>query len=541
MKDDSIEGIYDTLKDSAIISKSAGGIGLSVHNIRAKGAYIAGTNGESSGLVPMLRVFNNTARYVDQGGNKRPGAMAIYIEPWHADIMEVLKLRNNTGIEEERARDLFYALWVPDLFMKRVEQNATWTLMSPDECPDLPSCHGEEFEALYEKYERNGKGRHVINAQTLWFEILRAQSETGMPYMLYKDACNKKSNQQNLGTIQSSNLCTEIIEYSSSSETAVCNLASIALNTMVTSTGTFDLPMLRRVASQLVFNLNKVIDTTCYPTKEAKYSNLKNRPIGIGVQGLADTFCMLKMAFDSEEAAVLNKSIFETIYYGAVEASVTLAERDRPYDSYEGSPASKGQLQFDLWGVEPFGQWDWDGLKQRMAKAGLRNSLLVAPMPTASTAQILGNNEAIEPFTSNIYARRVMAGEFQMLNRYLMQELIELGLWDETMKSEIIRHKGSVQAIESIPLQVRLRYKTVWEISQKTLIDMAVDRGAYICQSQSFNVHMEDPTSEKLTSMHFYGWRKGMKTGMYYLRTKAASAPLQFTIAATPECTVCSS
>ena len=491
MQEDSIEGIYETLKTCAMISKTAGGIGLSVHNIRAKGSYIAGTNGVSNGLVPMLRVFNNTARYVDQGGNKRPGAFAAYLEPWHADVFDFLDLKKNTGVDEIRARDLFYALWVPDLFMKRVEANGKWTLMCPHECPGLSDCWGAEFEALYTKYEAEGKGK-VIDAQKLWFAILDAQTETGTPYMLYKDACNGKSNQQNLGTIHCSNLCTEIVEYSSPEEVAVCNLASIAVNEFVdTAKGVYDFKELHRVAKIVTRNLNKIIDLNYYPVPEAEKSNMKHRPIGIGTQGLADAFILMRLPFESAEAKTLNKQIFETLYHAAAEASMELAKEEGPYKSYEGSPMSEGRMQFDLWGVEPTDLYDWASLKAEIKEHGVRNSLLLAPMPTASTAQILGNNESIEPYTSNIYTRRVLSGEFQVVNKHLLKDLVEAGVWNDKTKEQLIINRGSVQ---SLPIKQELKdlYKTVWEISQKTLIDMAADRGAFICQSQSFNVHIAE-------------------------------------------------
>eukprot|EP00127_Corallochytrium_limacisporum_P006912 Clim_evm27s237 gene=Clim_evmTU27s237 len=533
MKDDSIEGIYDTLKTCAMISKTAGGIGLNVHCIRARGSYIAGTNGYSNGLVPMLRVYNNTARYVDQGGNKRPGAFAMYLEPWHADIFDFLDLRKNTGKDEVRARDLFYAMWIPDLFMKRVEENGSWTLMCPHECPGLDDVWGEEFEALYTKYEQEGKGMQTIEAQKLWFAILESQVETGTPYMLYKDACNRKSNQQNLGTIKCSNLCTEIVEYSSPDEVAVCNLASLALNMYVEQTSEgpkYNFDKLRQVTKVVTKNLNRIIDVNYYPVKEAERSNMRHRPVGLGVQGLADAFILMRMPFDSDEARHLNKQIFETIYYGALEASSELAAIEGTYETYEGSPASKGQLQYDLWGVTPTELWDWSVLKEKIAKTGLRNSLLVAPMPTASTAQILGNNEAFEPYTSNVYQRRVLSGEFQIVNQHLLKDLTELGLWNDDMRNQIIAHNGSIKNIPGIPQDIKDLYKTVWEISQRKLIDMAADRGAFIDQSQSFNVHIGEPNFGKLTSMHFYAWKKGLKTGMYYLRTRPAVDAIKFTV-----------
>ncbi|KAL5223571.1 hypothetical protein ABZP36_010210 [Zizania latifolia] len=549
MKDDSIEGIYDTLKECAVISKSAGGIGVSVHNIRATGSYIRGTNGTSNGIVPMLRVFNDTARYVDQGGGKRKGAFAVYLEPWHADICEFLDLRKNHGKEEHRARDLFYALWVPDLFMQRVQNNEEWSLFCPNEAPGLADCWGDEFENLYKKYEREGKAKKVVPAQTVWFDILKAQIETGTPYMLYKDTCNRKSNQQNLGTIKSSNLCTEIIEFTSPTETAVCNLASIALprfvrekdvpieshpSKLVGSTGSknryFDFDKLAEVTSTITYNLNKIIDINYYPVETAKRSNMRHRPIGIGVQGLADTFILLGMPFDSPEAQQLNKGIFETIYYHALKASADLAAKEGPYETYEGSPVSKGILQHDMWNVVPSDRWNWPALRSNIAKVGLRNSLLVAPMPTASTSQILGNNECFEPYTSNIYSRRVLSGEFVVVNKHLLHDLTEMGVWTPALKNKIIYEDGSVQKMTEIPDDLKAIYKTVWEIKQKTLVDMAVDRGCYIDQSQSLNVHMEQPNFGKLTSLHFHAWSKGLKTGMYYLRTRAAADAIKFTV-----------
>ncbi|RKF57597.1 Ribonucleoside-diphosphate reductase large chain [Golovinomyces cichoracearum] len=531
MKEDSIDGIYDTLKTCAMISRHAGGIGLNIHRIRATGTYIAGTNGNSNGIIPMLRVFNNTARYVDQGGNKRPGAFAIYLEPWHADIFEYLDLRKNHGKEEVRARDLFYALWIPDLFMKRVEKNGEWTLMCPNECPGLSDVYGDEFEALYEKYESEGKGRKTIMAQKLWYSILEAQTETGNPFMLYKDACNKKSNQKNLGTIRSSNLCTEIVEYSSPEEVAVCNLASLALPTFVDmNDGTYDFRKLHDVCQVVVRNLNKIIDVNYYPVPEARRSNFRHRPIAVGVQGLADVFLALRLPFESSEAKYLNRQIFETIYHAALTSSVELAKKDGTYETYEGSPASQGELQYDMWGVTPTDLWDWDSLKEEIKQHGLRNSLLVAPMPTASTSQILGFNECFEPYTSNIYSRRVLAGEFQVVNPWLLKDLVDMGLWTDNMKNRIISDGGSIQNIPNIPADIKALYKTVWEISQRTIIQMAADRGAFIDQSQSMNIHMKDPTMGKITSMHFAGWKLGLKTGMYYLRTMAASAPIQFTV-----------
>ncbi|KAI5853067.1 ribonucleotide reductase [Morchella snyderi] len=532
MKDDSIEGIYDTLKICAMISKTAGGIGLNIHNIRATGSYIAGTNGSSNGIVPMLRVYNNTARYVDQGGNKRPGAFAIYLEPWHADIMEFIDLRKNHGKEEIRARDLFYALWVPDLFMKRVEKNGDWSLFCPNEAPGLADVWGDEFETLYNKYEKTpGLPRQTMKAQKLWYAILETQTETGNPFILYKDACNRKSNQQNLGTIRSSNLCTEIVEYSSPDEVAVCNLASLALPTFVdVQRGEYDFARLHDVAKVVVRNLNKIIDVNYYPVEEAKRSNMNHRPIAVGVQGLADAFLALRMPFESPQAKHLNIQIFETIYHAAVEASTELSEIHGPYSSYEGSPASKGQLQYDMWGVTPTDLWDWDELKAKVKKHGLRNSLLVAPMPTASTSQILGFNECFEPYTSNIYSRRVLAGEFQIVNPWLLKDLVDMGLWSDNMKNRIIASNGSIQGVPNIPDDIKALYKTVWEISQKKILEMAADRGAFIDQSQSLNIHIQNPTMGKLTSMHFYGWKLGLKTGMYYLRTQAAAAAIQFTV-----------
>ena len=530
MQGDSIEGIYDTLKQCALISQSAGGIGLSIHNVRATGSYIKGTNGTSNGIIPMLKVFNDTARYVDQGGGKRKGAFAIYIEPWHADVFEFLQLKKNHGKEELRARDLFYAMWVPDLFMKRVEENSTWSLMCPNECPGLADSYGDEFEKLYEKYEREGRARRTVKAQELWFEILEAQTETGTPYMLFKDHANRKSNQKHLGTIKSSNLCTEIIEYTAPDEVAVCNLASIALPKFVID-GKFDHQKLYEVTKVVTKNLNKIIDINFYPVPEARNSNMRHRPIGIGVQGLADTFIMLRMPFESDEAQGLNRDIFETIYFGAMAASVELAKQHGPYESFKGSPLSKGIFQFDMWNTAPkSGRWDWNTLRKDVIKNGARNSLLLAPMPTASTSQILGNNECFEPYTSNIYTRRVLSGEFVVVNKHLLKDLVRLNLWNERMKDKIIGSNGSVQSIPEIPAHVKDLYKTVWEIKQKTIIDMAADRGAYICQSQSLNIHIQDPNFGKLTSMHFYAWKKGLKTGMYYLRTKAAADAVKFTV-----------
>ncbi|MFT5858208.1 MAG: ribonucleoside-diphosphate reductase alpha subunit [Flavobacteriaceae bacterium] len=529
-KEDSIEGIYDTLKSCAQISQSAGGIGLAIHDIRAKGSYIKGTNGESNGIVPMLRVFNDTARYVDQGGGKRKGSFAIYIEPWHADVFDFLDLKKNHGKEEQRARDLFYALWVPDLFMKRVKENGDWTLMCPHECKGLSDTHGAEFEALYTKYENEGKGRKTIKAQDLWFKILESQIETGTPYMLYKDAANSKSNQQNLGTIKSSNLCTEIIEYTAPDEVAVCNLASLALPKYVAEDKTFDHDKLFDVTYEATLNLNKIIDGNFYPVEEARNSNMRHRPIGLGVQGLADTFITMGLPFESPEARKLNSEIFETIYYASMTASKDLAKKDGPYESIKGSPVSKGIFQFDMWNVTPSSRWEWDVLKEEVKEHGVRNSLLVAPMPTASTAQILGNNECFEPYTSNIYTRRVLSGEFIIVNKHLLKDLVKEGLWNGTMRQKIMAANGSVQNIKEVPQRLKDLYKTAWEISQKAIIDLASDRGAFICQSQSLNIFMENANFGKLTSMHFYGWEKGLKTGMYYLRTKAATDAIKFTI-----------
>ncbi|KAJ7753333.1 ribonucleotide reductase alpha subunit [Mycena maculata] len=529
MKDDSIEGIYDTLKNCAMISKSAGGIGLNIHNIRATGSYIAGTNGYSNGIVPMLRAYDATARYVDQGGNKRPGAFAIYLEPWHADIFEFIDLRKNHGKEQMRARDLFLALWIPDLFMKRVEANGDWSLFCPNEAPGLHEVHSEQFETLYEKYEKEGRARKTIPAQKLWYAILEAQIETGGPFVLYKDAANSKSNQKNLGTIKSSNLCTEIIEYSSPEETAVCNLASVSLPSCI-SDGKYDFQKLHDITKVVAFNLNRIIDVNYYPIEEARRSNMRHRPIGVGVQGLADTFQCLRLPFDSPAAKELNQQIFETIYHAALEASTEMAETDGPYETFQGSPASLGQLQYDMWGVTPSSLWDWDALKARIAKNGLRNSLVTSPMPTASTSQILGNNECFEPYTSNIYTRRVLSGEFQIVCPWLLRELVELGLWNEHMKNMIIAQHGSVQNIPTIPDDVKAIFKTVWEISQKKILELSADRGAFICQSQSLNIHLPAPTLGQLTSMHFYGWKRGLKTGMYYLRTKPAAQAIQFTV-----------
>jgi len=554
MKEDSIEGIFDTLKQCAMISKHAGGIGLAVHNIRAQDSYIRGTNGRSNGLVPMLRVFNDAARYVDQGGGKRKGSFAIYLEPWHSDLLDFLDLRKNHGKEEHRARDLFFGLWIPDLFMRRVKEDGDWTLMCPNECPGLSECWGEEFERKYEEFEKTGRGRKTVRAQWLWFKILESQIETGTPYMLYKDACNRKSNQQNLGCIKSSNLCTEIVEYTSPDETAVCNLASIALPMYVNAeTKKFDFEKLHYVTKVVTKNLNRVIDRNYYPVEEARRSNMRHRPVGLGVQGFADALMMLRLPYESEEAAKLNRDIFETIYHAAVEASVELAEIEGWYETFPGSPASKGLFQFDLWDEEDkqveekekgnpnskraertrkpnSGMWEWEGLRKKMMTTGLRNSLLLAPMPTASTSQILGNNESFEPFTSNIYYRRVLSGEFFCVNRHLLKDLIDQGLWSNEMKQRLIAANGSVQNIPGIPEDLREIYKTVWEIKQKSVIDMAAERGPYIDQSQSLNIHMEGPTFAKLSSMHFYGWEKGLKTGVYYLRTQAAADAIKFTV-----------
>ena len=532
MKDDSIDGIYDTLKQTARISQSAGGIGLSIHNIRATGSYIRGTNGTSNGIVPLLRVFNDTARYVDQGGGKRKGSFAIYLEPWHADVFDFLDLKKNTGKEESRARDLFYALWIPDLFMKRVEEDSTWTLMCPNECPGLYDTYGADFEALYHKYESEGKGRKTIKARELWHKVLEAQIETGTPYMLYKDACNAKSNQKNLGVIRSSNLCTEIMEYTAPDEVAVCNLASIALPRFIED-GQFNHQMLYEVTYKVTKNLNKVIDRNYYPVAEARNSNMRHRPVGLGVQGLADAFIALRYPFTSNEARQMNKDIFETIYFAALKSSCDLAKVDGKYESYEGSPMSKGEFQFNLWGVSEdalSGRWDWKALRQEIAAHGVRNSLLVAPMPTASTSQILGNNECFEPYTTNIYTRRVLSGEFIVVNKHLLLDLVKLGLWNDEMKNAIMASNGSVQNIDAIPDNIKELYKTVWEMSMRDIIDMAADRGLFIDQSQSLNLFVEAPNMGKLTSMHFHAWKKGLKTGMYYLRTKAASAAIKFTV-----------
>ena len=532
MQDDSIEGIYDTLKQTAQISQSAGGIGLSIHNVRATGSYIRGTNGTSNGIVPMLRVFNDTARYVDQGGGKRKGSFAIYIETWHADIFEFLDLKKNTGKEEMRARDLFFAMWTSDLFMKRVQEDGMWTLMCPNECPGLYDVYGEEFEAMYTAYEAAGKGRKTIRAHELWEKILESQIETGTPYMLYKDAANRKSNQKNLGTIRSSNLCTEIMEYTSKDEIAVCNLASISLP-MFIDNGAFDHELLYNVTKRVTKNLNKVIDRNFYPVKEAENSNLRHRPVGLGVQGLADAFILLRLPFTSDEAKKLNQDIFETLYFAAVTASMELAKVEGPYSTFAGSPISQGEFQFNLWGLtdaDCSGRWDWASLRKEVMEHGVRNSLLVAPMPTASTSQILGNNEAFEPYTSNIYTRRVLSGEFIVVNKHLLEDLVKRGLWNEELKQEVMRHNGSVQNIDRIPQDLKDLYKTVWEMSMKDIIDMSRQRGYFIDQSQSLNLFMQDANYAKLTSMHFYAWQSGLKTGMYYLRTKAAVDAIKFTL-----------
>ncbi len=529
MKEDSIEGIYETLKQCALISQSAGGIGLSIHNIRAKGSFIKGTNGTSNGIVPMLRVFNDTARYVDQGGGKRKGAFAIYLEPWHSDIEDFLELKKNHGKEELRARDLFYALWINDLFMKRVETDGQWTLMCPNKSPGLSDCYGEKFENLYLQYEKEGRGTRTIKARDLWFKIIQSQIETGSPFMLYKDHANEKSNQKNLGTIKSSNLCTEIMQYTSDKEIAVCNLASIALPKFVVD-GKFDHKKLHEVTYQVTRNLNRIIDLNYYPVEEARYSNLKNRPIGIGVQGLADAFFKMRLPFESEGARDLNKEIFETIYYAALTASVDLAKEFGAYEAYEGSPISQGVLQHDMWQVKTSERWDWTTLRAKIKQYGVRNSLLLAPMPTASTSQILGNNECIEPITSNIYTRRVLAGEFAVVNKHLVKDLIQIGLWNEDIKDQVIAHNGSIQYISDIPQEIKELYKTVWEIKQKSILEMAADRGAFIDQSQSLNIHMEDTNFGKLSSLHFTAWKLGLKTGMYYLRTRPAVDAIKFTI-----------
>ena len=532
MEDDSLDGIYNTLHDCARISKYAGGIGLHIHNIRAKGTHILGTNGTSNGLVPMLRVFNTTARYIDQGGGKRNGSFAIYLEPWHADVEDFLEMKKNHGDEELKARDLFYALWIPDLFMERVKENKKWSLICPHECPGLSDVYGDKFKELYEKYENEGRLRKTVNARDLWFKILDAQMETGTPYILYKDACNQKSNQKNIGTIKSSNLCTEIVEYSDDKETAVCNLASIALPAFVNEdTKQFDYEKLHYVTKVVTNNLNRVIDINFYPTEKTSTSNLRHRPIGIGVQGLADAFILMNIPFHSDAAKEVNKLIFETIYHAALEKSNELSIQYGRYSSFEGSPASQGILQFDMWSKQPTpDRYDWTILKQSIQSYGLRNSLLIAPMPTASTSQILGYNECFEPITSNLYSRRTLAGEFVVVNKYLMKELIELGHWNEQIKNNIIANKGSIQQLTMLSEDIRNKYKIVWEMPMKHLIDMAADRGAYICQSQSLNLWLEDPTYNSLTSMHFYSWKQGLKTGIYYLRRKAKHQAQQFTI-----------
>lgn len=530
MKEDSIEGIYETVARCGTVSKFAGGIGLHIHAIRGKGSRIAGSNSTSNGIVPMLRVLNSAARHVNQGGDKRPGSFAVYIEPWHSDVFEFLNMRKNTGHEEERARDLFYGLWIPDLFMRRVEEDGDWCLMCPNKSPGLFDCWGEEFDQLYTSYERSGCFMRKIKARDLWTQIITSQVETGTPYLLYKDACNRKSNQQNLGTIKCSNLCTEIVEFTSPEEIAVCNLASIALNMFVTADVTYDFATLKEVTKTITKNLNKIIDINCYPLPQAERSNKRHRPIGIGVQGLADTFMKMRYAYESPEARMLNLQIFETIYYGALEASCELATELGPYETYPGCPVSKGILQYDMWNKTPTALWDWAALKEKIALHGVRNSLLVAPMPTATTAQILGNNESFEPYTSNVYTRRVLSGEFQVVNRFMVEDLLHLGLWDEDMRNEIMADYGSIQSITRIPREIRDLYKTVWEISVRTTIDMAVDRGAFIDQSQSFNIHVAEPTYGKMSSIHFYGWKSGLKTGMYYLRTRPAANPIQFTV-----------
>jgi ribonucleoside-diphosphate reductase alpha chain len=537
MQDDSIDGIYDTLKQTAKISQSAGGIGISIHNIRARGSYIRGTNGTSNGIIPMLQVYNDTARYVDQGGGKRKGSFAIYMEPWHADVFDFLDLKKNHGKEEMRARDLFYAMWIPDLFMKRVQEDGKWTLMCPNECPHLFDTYGDEFEKLYVGYEDIGKGRKTIKARTLWEKILEAQIETGNPYMLYKDAVNRKSNQKNLGTIRSSNLCTEIMEYTAEDEVAVCNLASIALPMYISEDKDgkkfFDHKKLFKITKKITRNLDTVIERNYYPVKEAENSNFRHRPIGLGVQGLADTFIQLRMPFTSDEAKALNQEIFETIYFAAVTSSMEIAKVKEPYSTYKGSPMSEGEFQFNMWNISEddlSGRWDWKALRKKILKHGVRNSLLVAPMPTASTSQILGNNEAFEPYTSNIYTRRVLSGEFIVVNKHLLEDLVELNLWNNDMKEEIMRANGSIQHIDVIPQELKELYKTVWELSMKDIIDMARQRGYFIDQSQSLNLFMLDPDFGKLTSMHFYAWKSGLKTGMYYLRTKSAVNAIQFTV-----------
>jgi ribonucleotide reductase alpha subunit len=536
MKDDSIDGIYDTLKECAQISKWAGGIGIHIHNVRAHNSAIKGTNGISDGIIPMIRVFNSTARYVNQAG-RRKGSFAVYLEPWHADVMEFLELRLNQGDEEARARDIFTAMWTPDLFMKRVEADEDWSLFSPDEAPGLSDCFGDDFEKLYERYEKEGRARKTVKASKVWMAILKSQTETGTPYMLYKDACNRKSNQKNLGVIKSSNLCTEIIEFTDKDETAVCNLASLALPKFVKN-GSFDHQQFHKVVRVVTRNLNRVIDNNYYPVESARRSNMRHRPIGLGVQGLADTFILMKLAFDSQEAQDLNSAIFETMYHAALEESAQLAKEEGPYETYEGSPVSQGVLQFDMWDNPKLsGLWDWDKLKKTIKKSGLRNSLLVAPMPTASTSQILGNNECIEPYTTNIYLRRTLAGEFVVVNKHLVKDLKDIGLWNREMKDAMIAAGGSIQNIDDIPENIKLLYRTVWELSQKTLINMARDRGCFVDQSQSLNLFIENPTVAKLSSMHMYSWKQGLKTGIYYLRTKAKSRAIQFTL---EPCTTCS-
>lgn len=529
MTQDSINGIFDTLKRCALISQSAGGIGLSIHNVRATGSYIKGTDGISNGIIPMLRVYNDTARYVDQGGGKRKGAIAVYLEPWHADIFDFLDIRKNHGKEEMRARDLFPALWIPDLFMQRVEANADWSLFDPNEAPGLYDVYGSAFEELYRRYETEGRYRKQVRARELWNAILEAQIETGTPYMCYKDAVNEKSNQRNIGVIRSSNLCTEIMEYTDADEVAVCNLASLALPRYVTEGG-FDFQKLYEVTKTVTRNLNKVIDGNFYPVPETENSNFKHRPIGLGVQGLADVFILLRMPFESDEARQLNKDIFETIYFASMETSMELAKEQGAYKSFQGSPLSEGKFQFDLWGVKPSERWDWKTLRKAVMEFGVRNSLLLAPMPTASTSQILGNNECFEPYTSNVYNRRVLSGEFVVVNKHLLKDLTELGLWNPAMKNKLIAENGSVQHIPEVPDNLKALYKNVWEIKQKTIIDMAADRGAFICQSQSLNLFMAEPNMAKLTSMHFHAWKRGLKTGMYYLRTKAAADAIKFTV-----------
>lgn len=540
---DSIDGIFDTIKACAKISQAAGGIGISIHNVRATGSYIRGTGGASNGIIPMLRVYNDTARYIDQGGGKRKGSFAIYLEPWHADILSFLDLRKNTGKEEMRARDLFTALWIPDLFMKRVEENQQWSLFCPNEAPGLDDCWGEEFEALYERYEKEGKARKVIQAQDLWFRILDSQIETGTPYMVYKDACNRKSNHQHLGTIKCSNLCAEIIEYTSPDEVAVCNLASIALPRYVIN-GVFNHEKLFEVTKIVTKNLNRIIDGNSYPVPEAQRSNFRHRPIGIGVQGLADTFILMRYAFDSDEAKELNRQIFETIYFAAMSASNELAKVEGVYESYQGSPTANGLFQYDLWNEQPSDRWDWKALKEQVSQYGVRNSLLIALMPTASTSQILGNNECFEPYTQNLYTRRVLSGEFIVVNKYLLKDLVKLNLWNDQMRQRLFSSNGSIQGIDEIPEDLKQIYKTAWEIKQKALIDLAADRGPYICQTQSLNLFIENPTFAKLTSMHFYAWKRGLKTGMYYLRTKAAAEAIKFTVekacSLEPDCLSCS-